>query len=89
MTRLVSPPNMKAGLTDDDMEIWYDRACPGRPEGLELLRDMSCKSDTRDGDLMLEAQLIAQFGPVALQLYGMHFRGWDAGWIMMPGVRKS
>jgi hypothetical protein len=36
------------------------------------------EQDRRDAELMLQAQEVAQFGPAAIELYGIACRGWNS-----------
>jgi hypothetical protein len=71
-----------ANLTPEDTSIWcevYLRA--GRRPEFGIVR--AAAADRHDAELMLQAQEVAQFGPAAIELYGIAFRGWDSSayWI--------
>jgi hypothetical protein len=66
-----------APLTDEDMWAWcfalrkMDTKTSGSWSAYE-------QADRRDADLMLQAQEVAQFGPAAIELYGIACRGWNS-----------
>jgi len=62
-------------LTKEDHDIWCRVTWDGHLHGWhELAQD----SDRRDAELMLRAQEVAQFGPAAIELYGIACRGWNS-----------
>lgn len=50
----------------------------GRTAWAVSLRALALAGDISDADLMLHAQEVAQFGPAAIELYGIAFRGWNS-----------
>lgn len=46
-----------APLTYEDLEIWYDPNCPGRPRVLQAFKDRSMQRDRQDAVLMNWAQM--------------------------------
>jgi hypothetical protein len=66
-------------LTEEDWSIWL-RLRAGQFDSsnddswLEIV-DHYEASDRRDAELMLRAQEVAQFGPAAIELYGIACRG--------------
>ena len=69
---------------EEEIEVWRALAHRERfrvfgPYGiLGKIRE----SDRRDAELMLQAQEIAQFGPAAIQLFGIDCRGWTCDQLM-------
>lgn len=69
---------------EEEIEVWRALAHRERfrvfgPYGiLGKIRE----SDRRDAELMLQAQEIAQFGPAAIQLFGIDCRGWACDQLM-------
>jgi hypothetical protein len=66
-------------LTEEDSRIWTRQARYAYDGSFFLSRNQ----DRRDADLMLQAQEVAQFGPAAIELYGIACRGWNSSayWI--------
>jgi hypothetical protein len=77
-----------APFTREDLWIWAGRytrrSWTEVSTGDAFVAQMNViGQDNRDAELMLEAQEFAQFGPAAIELYGIAFRGWNspAYWI--------
>jgi hypothetical protein len=72
-------PFPSAPLTLEDMAIWSGIQRRWIARFYNVLREhVTSEVDRRDADLMLQAQEVAQFGPAAIELYGIACRGWNS-----------
>lgn len=71
MTRRLLP----CDWTHEDQEVAIARLFRTGYFG-QVLRTFGLVGDSRDADLMWQAQEIVRFGDAAIQLYGIDCRGW-------------
>ncbi len=75
----MSPRKIPALPTREDRLIWLNINLPLlRPHSQRMFCSAAyMEADRRDAHLMFTAQILARHGPAAIELFGIHCRGWS------------
>jgi len=78
----------RRGLSPEDRAIWLRVCCSRVPMGPSPCAwHEATLADTQSYILMLQAQMIARFGPAAIELEGVAVRGWSLQQVEQPRPR--